>query len=132
MLENTKVRLSVVGAVALAAFVISYSHITDVAMAHGNSAFAASLYAVAIDGMIISSAMTLAARVNVNAKAKFWATVARYVGFTFTMYANILHSGYASIDDMIVNGIPGACLILTLETLIHAAKGTPQAKRSRK
>lgn len=133
MNKSTITRIGVVGIVSLAAFIISFDHISDVAVQHGNSPLAAGLYPIAIDGMILASAMTLAARINVNAKAKFWATIARYVGFAFTIYANVLHAGWTDLDGMVVNGLPGVCLILTLETLIHAAKGTPQAKaRNRK
>lgn len=126
-----KARYAATIIVTLAVAAISYTHIYSIALSHGNAPFVSALYPLTIDGVIAASTLTLIQRVGVSKTTRTWATVGRYFGFAATIYANAVHSGWASTDDVIINTIPGVALIITLEVLVHAAKGTPATRARR-
>jgi hypothetical protein len=112
-------------------FRVSFQHITEVAEHYGNTYSIAVWYPICIDGMILISALTLVAGRGVNKSAKRYAVAGRWVGFAFTIYANMIHGGMQDVTGMIVNLIPAVSLIIVMELLIHAAQGTPATKRAR-
>jgi len=126
-----KTRITVTGIVTLAVAIISFGHILEVAQAHGNALYSALMYPIAIDGMMIGCTLALLVKTGVSKQTRRWATVGRYVGFGATVYANVLHSGWASADDMIVNGIPAVALIILTEVLITSIHGTPATRARR-
>lgn len=125
-------RLAITILVTAGIFKISAGHIIEVAMRYGNDFQSAIVYPVAIDGMILVSAITMAASVGVSKEAKFWAKVGRYFGFAATVYANLVHSQWENLDAMAVNVIPAVALIIVMELSISSAKMTPAAKRTLK
>lgn len=123
-------RLALTIAVTAGIFYVSAGHIVDVAMVHGNPFRVAIVYPLAIDGMILISALTMAASVAVSKETKRYAKLARYFGFAATVYANVAHSGYTSIDSILINLIPAVALILVMEVVISSAKMTPAARKA--
>lgn len=120
MAFTTKLRLAITAIVCLSAFYVSFNHIISVAIDHGNTQDVALVYPITIDGLILVSALSL---MESRARGvRFWAWVGRYVGFACTLYANTLHSGWESVDSIVVNLIPGVSLIITVELLIHTAQ----------
>lgn len=119
-----KIRLVVIAVACLAMFRISFSHIVDVATVNGN-ADTALWFPIGIDGSIIATAMTLAAKRGVNKATKQWGLFVRWTGFAFTIFANVAHSDFISAQAVIINLAPALGLIGLLEMLIHAAQGTP-------
>lgn len=124
-------RLVSIAASTIAMFRISYTHIMDIAAAYGN-ADTAVWFPIGIDGAIVATALTLAAKRGVNRATKTWATFVRYLAFFFTIFANVAHSGYGSFDAIAINIAPALLLIGLMETLIHAAQSTPAAKATAK
>jgi drug/metabolite transporter (DMT)-like permease len=112
-----------------AIFYTSFRHIVAVAMHYGNTMDVAIMYPVCIDAVILISALTLIQPKGVNKQAKMWATVGRVIGFVFTLYANMLHSGWENTDAVLVNLIPGIMLIVAVELLIYGFKGTAATRR---
>jgi hypothetical protein len=100
-------------------------------MHYGNTMDVAIMYPICIDAVILISALTLIQPRGVNKQAKMWATVGRVIGFVFTLYANMLYSGWESTDAVLVNLIPGVMLIVTVELLIYGFKGTAATNRKR-
>jgi hypothetical protein len=123
-------RITITGIVTLAVAIISYRHIMEIALAHGNDIFAACLYPLPIDGLIIGCTVALLVKTGVSKATRKWATIGRYFGFAATLYANILHSGWTSIDGIIVNGIPAVSLIILVEVLINSVHGTPATRQA--
>jgi len=124
-----RIRLALITLVCTGVFYISAGHIISVAMSYGNPFATAIVYPVCIDGVILISALTLTAANGVSKTAKFYAKLGRWVGFAATIYANMVHSGWASTDSVIVNAIPAVTLIITVELLIHASKRTPATRK---
>jgi len=123
-------RLALTILVTAGIFYVSAGHIVDVAMAHGNPFRTAIIYPLAIDGVILISALTVAAQVAVSKETRRYAKAARWFGFGATIYANLAHSGYASTDAVIVNLIPAVALILMMEVVISSARMTPAARKA--
>lgn len=123
-------RLALTVLVTAGIFYVSAGHIVDVAMLHGNPFRTAIVYPLAIDGVILISALTMAANVAVSKETKRYAKAARWFGFIATIYANLAHSGYASLDAIAVNLIPAVALILMMEVVISSARMTPAARKA--
>lgn len=127
-----RLRLALISLVCTGVFKISASHIIKVAMEHGNSHSDALVYPVAIDAVILISALTLTAAKGVNGMAKWWARIGRWFGFAATIFCNMASSNFASTMDAVIALIPAIALIITVELLIHASKATPATRRNRK
>jgi hypothetical protein len=124
MTNSLKLRAALITMTCLGSFYVSFRHIVDVALAHGNTIDVAIVYPISIDAVILVSALSLIQPKGVNKKARFWATLGRMFGFAATIYANMLHSGWADTDSVLVNLIPAVGLITVIELLIHTAHGT--------
>jgi Protein of unknown function (DUF2637) len=124
MTKAMKFRLALIAIVCAAAFRDSWGHIVKVALWAGNGTGEAFTYPIAIDGVILVSAVTLAARVGVSKTTKSWAIFGRYFGFAATLFANGAAAQSANIGSILINVIPGIALIATVEMLIHASQGT--------
>lgn len=120
-------RLVTIAASTVAMFRISFTHIMDIATLYGN-ADTAVWFPIGIDGSIIATALTLAAKRGVNRSTKNWATFVRYLAFFFTIFANVAHSGYGSFDAIAINVAPALLLIGLMEFLIHASQATPASR----
>lgn len=123
------IQMVLISVVCLGIFYTSFRHIVAVAVHYGNTIDVAIMYPICIDAVILISALTLIQPRGVNKQAKMWATVGRIVGFVFTLYANMLHSGWESTDAVLVNLIPGVMLIITVELLIYGYKGTTATRK---
>lgn len=123
-------RLAITVLVTAGIFAVSANHIIAVAEKYGNHGYAAIVYPVCIDGLILVAALTMAARTGVSKETKKWCKLARYFGFAATIYANVAHSGYASTDAIVVNLVPALALILMMEVTISAVQMTPAARKA--
>lgn len=128
---NYAARLSTTGLIAGGAFWISANHWIHVATAAGNDLQTAAIYPLAIDALIVGSTLTLLARTGVNRMAKWYAGLGRAFGFGATIYGNLAASEFTSLNSAIINLLPAIALIISVETLVHAAQATP-ATRARK
>lgn len=123
-----RIRIALITVVCAMVFYTSFRHITAVAMANGNPRDVAMMYPFAIDFVILISALTLIARKGVTKAARNWARFGRLFGFAATIFCNLVTSHFASTVSAIVATIPAIALIITVELLIHGAKGTPAAR----
>lgn len=130
MNTNAKLRIALTLIVCAASFFVSYRHIFEVAMGAKNDTATAAVYPVCIDAVILVSALYLVAATGVNKMAKLWATVGRYFGFAATVFANMAHSGWGNVSDIIINLIPAIALIITMELVVYGFKATPAARTS--
>jgi hypothetical protein len=125
-------RLALIIVVTAGIFVLSASHIVNVAQHYGNPGWTAYIYPLSIDGVIMVSALTLVATQGaVSKEAKHWARFGRYFGFAVTIYANMEHSGYGSAAAVIINTIPAISLIAMMEITIHSAKAMARQQQRR-
>lgn len=132
-------RIALIAVVCAAQFYTSARDIIETAMplVHHDLTRAIT-FPVCIDALILISALTVAVRTGINAKARRWAAFGRYFGFGATIYANGLSGGIANtthIDAGIITGtlfllIPAVALIATIELLIHGVQGTPATRKA--
>jgi DNA-binding transcriptional regulator YbjK len=121
---NRTFRLILTAVITLGAFSISAVHWFDVATDAGNPWYAAVVYPIAIDALILLSALTMMATTGVNRMAKWYATIGRAFGFGATIYGNIAASHFETLNDAIINMLPAISLIIGVEMLIHGMKAT--------
>lgn len=124
------VRLVLTVLVTAAIFYVSAGHIIDVAESNGNPFRIAIVYPVAIDGVILISALTMAAKVAVSKTTRHYCKLARYFGFAATLYANFAHANTTDMESIIINMIPAIALILMMEVVISSAQMTPAARKA--
>ena len=132
-----KLRLALTVLICAGVFKISAHHIMDVAVRYGNAPQDAWIYPLCIDGMILLSALYLAARSGVSKATKFWGLVARYFGFAATIFCNVCHAGNLNPVACIINVFPALALIVVMEMLICGSKamiatGKRQARTTKK
>lgn len=120
----TKIRIALTAIIWAGAFKISGSHIVSVAMANGNRIDDAIIYPLSIDALIIACALWVSAPKGVNKATRLWAAAGRYFGFAATVYANLAHSGWSSLESGIINLIPAIAVIVATEVFVHGMKGT--------
>jgi len=125
-----KIRISLTAIIWAGAFKVSGSHIVDVAMKNGNRFDDAIIYPLSIDALIISCALWVASPKGVNASTRRWAAAGRYFGFAATVYSNLAHSGWTTLESGIINLIPAVAVIIATEVFVHGMKSTPAAKRA--
>jgi drug/metabolite transporter (DMT)-like permease len=126
------IRIALTSVIWAGAFKISGSHIVDVAMKNGNRFDDAIIYPLSIDALIIACALWVSAPKGVNKATRLWAAAGRYFGFAATLYANLAHSGWSSIESGIINLIPAIAVIIATEVFVHGMKSTPAAKAAAK
>ena len=96
-----RVTAGVVAAVALFAGVTSYSHIYDLARAHGQSGIAAMLLPLSVDGLIASASMVMLSTSRTRAGTPFRARFLMGLGIGATIAANVAYG--------LPSGRPGRC-----------------------
>ena len=126
--SNRRSRVVFTAIIALGAFAISSVHWFHVAQDAGNAWWTAAIYPVAIDCLIIVSAMTMMQSTGVTRMAKYYASLGRAFGFAATLYGNMAASHFTSASDMLVNLMPAVALILSVEMLIASAKATSTSR----
>ena len=126
--SNRRSRIVFTAIIALGAFAISSVHWFHVAQDAGNAWWTAAIYPVAIDCLIIVSAMTMMQSTGVTRMAKYYASLGRAFGFAATLYGNMAASHFTSASDMLVNLMPAVALILSVEMLIASAKATSTSR----
>lgn len=108
----------IAGGVALACFIISFSHIYALAYSVGESKLAAILIALVIDGSVLTGIFTgLAAAAKGKARG-FWSWLALWLGGIATVSAN-LASSENNVTAKLVSVVAPVFLVITIEVLTY-------------
>jgi Protein of unknown function (DUF2637) len=93
--------LAVITVAAIAA-TISYSHIYDLGLLHGQHGFAASLLPLSVDGSILAASMVLLREARVGASTPKLAQAMLVLGITATLGANVSYGiGFGALGAVI-------------------------------
>lgn len=131
MNKIAKARIAAIGTVMVIAFYISYFDLSDVAATVGIKGHLREyLFPIIIDGTILASTFTLLMRTGLTKVARGYANAARWTGFVATVAGNVMHSEFVSAASVIANAAVAIFLILTIETLVHTAVGTPATRKA--
>jgi hypothetical protein len=105
--------LSALGMLAIAgiAAVVSYSHIHDVVLTHGESETAARLIPLSVDGLILVASMTALAERRAGRPRSPLAIIALALGATASLTANIAHAQPTAIGRIAAAWSPVALAI---------------------
>lgn len=129
MTNTMKIRIAAIATVMSMAFYISYFDLSDVARSVAVSGMGREyLFPIIIDGTIMASTFTLLAKTGLSRKARGYANLARWSGFTATVLGNAAHSGFTTVPSFLANVAVAVFLILTIETMVHTAHGTPATR----
>jgi hypothetical protein len=125
MTGNRTTRLATTGVVlTVAAFaaVVSYSHIYDLATAHGQSGTAARLLPLSVDGLILAGSLIVLheARRGVKGPALAWASV--WLGVGMTVSANVLYGVRFGLLGALLSGWPAIAFIVATHALMDLLK----------
>jgi Protein of unknown function (DUF2637) len=107
----------VVAAVALFAGVTSYSHIYDLARAHGQAGVAAVLLPLSVDGLIGSASLVMLAASRAGGKAPGRARFLLGLGIGATVAANVAYGLPSGIVGAVVSAWPAVSFIGSVELL---------------
>ena len=106
---------AVVIAVAAFAAVVSYSHIYDLARAHGQSGTAARLLPLSVDGLIVAASLVALheARKGRKAPARAWLMLG--LGVAATVAANVLYGLRFGPAGAVISAWPAVSFVGTVE-----------------
>lgn len=131
MNTTAKLRIAAISVVMVIAFYISYFDLSDVARSIDLSGKGREfLFPIIIDGTIMASTFTLLAKTGLNKMARMYANTARWAGFIATVAGNAAHSQFKDVPSFLGNVAVAVFLILTIETLVHTAAGTPASRKA--
>jgi hypothetical protein len=131
MNTTAKLRIAAISIIMVIAFYISYFDLSDVARSIDLKGMGREyLFPFIIDGTIMASTFTLLAKTGLNKMARMYANAARWSGFIATVSGNAAHSGFTSVPSFLGNVAVAVFLILTIETLVHTAAGTPASRKA--
>lgn len=111
------------------AFWVSYRHLYDLAMAHGEQADTARLFPLTIDGVIITASLILLYCARWRIAVPLLARAGLWSGILATLAANAAHGWEHGWTGRLISAAPAAALVLAYELLMWlirtAKKATP-------
>ena len=116
-------------AVAAIAAIISYSHIYDLAHAHGQNGTAARLLPLSVDGLILTASLVMLYQARRHLKASGLARSMLWLGVIATLGANAEFGAGFGLIGVLVSLWPAIAFIGSVEMiigLIHNTKAVPE------
>jgi hypothetical protein len=108
----------VVVALGIVAGVASYRHILEVGWTYGETGWVSYLIPLTIDGLIVSSSLTLLNAALRGEKGLWLSWVALALGVVLTISANVLHGLQDSVIGAIYAALPAVTLSISFELLM--------------
>jgi hypothetical protein len=107
--------------VGVAAFVaaVSYSHIYDLALAHGQTRIDAGLMPLSVDGLILAASFVHLDEARLGRTAPLFARFLLWLGVTATVAANIAYGLQGGAYDAIVSAWPAVSFLSAAELLMY-------------
>lgn len=115
--------------VAGVAAIASYSHMRDLAAAHGQSPLLANLLPVSVDGMLIVASAVMADDRAAGRPARLSARVSFAVGVVASIVANVL-AAPPDLVARVISAWPALALLLVVEMLTGGERGIAQGTRT--
>jgi hypothetical protein len=105
-------------AVASIAGVVSFSHIYDLGLTHGQSGVAARLLPLSVDGMLLACGLVLLHEARAGRPAIWQARLGLWSGIAATVTANVLYGVHYGALGAVLSGWPAYALIIAAETMM--------------
>lgn len=113
--------------VAGVAAVASYSHMRDLAAAHGQSPLLANLLPISVDGMLVVASAVMADDRAAGRPVRTWARVSFVVGVAASIVANVL-AAQPDLVARVISAWPALALLLVVEMLAGKPRSAPAVK----
>lgn len=107
---------------ATIAAVVSYSHMYDLALRHGEPAWRAALFPLSVDGMVVAASMTLLADARQGRRGGFLPWSLLILGSLASLAANIAVAD-PTVWSRIIHAWPSVALIGSYELLMRQFRG---------
>lgn len=114
---------------ALIAAVVSYSHMYELALRHGEPEWRASLFPLSVDGMIVASSMTLLSDARNGRKGGMLPWTLLIIGSGASLAANVAVAD-PTMWSRIIHAWPSFALIGAYELLMRAFRTAARSVRS--
>jgi hypothetical protein len=111
-------------AVAAFAAVVSYSHIYDLARAHGQAGVAARLLPLSVDGLILAASLVMLLEARGGRTTPVLARVMLCVGVAATVAANVAYGAADGLTGAAISAWPAIAFIGSAELLIGSIRRT--------
>lgn len=113
----------VVVAVAAFAAIVSYSHIYDLARAHGESGTAARLLPLSVDGLIVAASLVMLHEARNGGQAPAFARVMIGLGVAATIGANVAYGAAYGLVGAVISAWPAVAFVGSAELLMVIIRG---------
>ena len=117
----------VVVAVAVFAAIVSYSHIYDLAHAHGQSGTAGRLLPLSVDGLIVAASMVMLHEARNARRPPALARVMLGLGVAATIAANIAYGASYGATGAVISAWPAVAFVGSAELLMVIIRRTQPA-----
>lgn len=117
----------VVIAVAGFAAIVSYSHIYDLARAHGQSGVAGRLLPLSVDGLIVAASLVMLHEARSGRGAPTLARVMLGLGVAATIGANVAYGAGFGVIGAVISAWPAVAFVGTAELLMVIIQRAEQA-----
>ncbi len=111
------------------AAVVSYSHMYDLALRHGEPAWRASLFPLSVDGMIVGASMTLLSDARRGSKGGVLPWALLIIGSAASLAANVAVAD-PTVWSRIIHAWPSFALIGAYELLMREFRSSAQCVRT--
>jgi Protein of unknown function (DUF2637) len=113
------VTIAVVVVVGVVAGYVSYRHIRDLALTHGEDRPTAWALPVTVDGPMLAASLVLLDAARRRLPTHLWAWVTLVLGILASGTANVLHGIHHGIVGAVLSAWPAAMLVLSVELLLR-------------
>lgn len=113
------VTIAVVVVVGLVAGYVSYRHIRDLALTHGEDRPTAWALPVTVDGPMLAASLVLLDAARRDLPRPFWACVTLLLGIGASGTANVLHGLSHGLIGAVISAWPALMLVLSVELLLR-------------
>jgi hypothetical protein len=124
------VTASAVLAVAVIAAIVSYSHVYDLGIAHGQSGTAARLLPLSVDGLILAASLVLLQAARNAHQAPALPRFALWLGIGATVAANLAYGLPYGPVGAVLSAWPGAAFVLAVEILLGSLQRSRETPAS--
>jgi hypothetical protein len=116
-------RVAVIGTVivAIAAAVLSFQALAELAIAQGYPEHLAYLFPIAVDGMMLSAAMVTTHGALRGVRLP-WAYAATALGAGLSIYGNVVHSFNGTATSVVVHAVPPLFMLIGIEMALYLTR----------
>jgi hypothetical protein len=124
------VTIAVVVIVGVVAGYVSYRHIRDLALTHGEDQPTAWALPVTVDGPMLAASLVLLDAARRNLPTHLWAWVTLALGIAASGTANVLHGWSHGVIGAVISAWPALMLVLSVELLLRLFRAPVEQVRA--